>query len=113
MDDNYKRPLLIAIPTNDGINIFPKMLGMAKYFDIYSLTEENKFVFVERRRNPYEKTMQHLKTIDVYNIINDCEIIIAALIGKRGVERLEKRGMKLYFRKGNIQEAMEEILSKR
>lgn len=65
----------------------------------------------EKRPNPYEKTMQHLKTIDVYDLIRDCAVIISAHIGKKGITRLQERGMQLYFTKGNIQEALEEWLA--
>ncbi len=96
----------VAIPTNDGINVFPKMLGMAKYMFIYETENGNSFKLIEKRINPYEKTLQHLKTLDVYALIDDCPVIISAHIGKRGINRLEERGVKLYFLKGNIEEAL-------
>ncbi|MBN2482143.1 MAG: hypothetical protein JXB19_10405 [Bacteroidales bacterium] len=99
-------PLLIAVPTNDGKTVFTKMLGMAKYFLIYKTSDGRQFELVEKRFNPYENTMQHLKTFDVYYIIHDCEVIIAAYIGKKGIERLQSKGLKLFFKKGNIQEAL-------
>jgi predicted Fe-Mo cluster-binding NifX family protein len=105
-----KKGLLIAIPTNDGITIFPKMLGMARYFYIYSLTSDSKFTLVEKRLNPFETTMQHLKTLDVYTVINDCEVIIATLIGKKGIGRLQEKGIKLFFRKGNITMTLNSVL---
>jgi predicted Fe-Mo cluster-binding NifX family protein len=111
MKNNSDKPLLIAVPTNDDTTIFPKMLGMAKYFHIYSTTDGKHFTFVEKRVNPYEKTMQHLKTLDVYNVIPDCNIIIAALIGKKGIERLKERGVKLFFMKGEIDKALNNVLS--
>lgn len=105
------KPFLIAIPTNDGKTIFPKMLGMARYFYIYTLTDDNQFTLVEKRTNQYETIVQHLKTFDVYTIINDCEIIIVALIGKKGIGRLHGKGMKLLFKKGDIKEALSNLLS--
>jgi predicted Fe-Mo cluster-binding NifX family protein len=99
----------IAIPSNDGINIFTKMLGMAKYMYIYETENGDRFKLVEKRNNPYEKTMQHLKTLDVYNLIDDCSIILSAYIGEKGVKRLEKRGVKMFFSKGNIVEALNKI----
>jgi len=111
MDNNSNKPVLIAIPTNNGKTIFPKMLGMAKYFYIYTTNGGRQFTLVEKRPNPYETTMQHLKTLDVYTIINDCEIIIAALIGKKGTERLQGKGIKLFFKKGDIQEALNSVFS--
>jgi len=113
MTDNSNKPLLIAIPTNDGKTIFPKMLGMAKYFYIYTTTRTSsgQFELVEKRPNPYEITMQHLKTLDIYTIINDCGVIIAASIGKKGIERLQEKGIKLFFKKGDIQEALNSAFS--
>ena len=40
MDKNA--PVFIAVPTNDGRTIFPKMLGMAKYICIYSGSSKAK-----------------------------------------------------------------------
>lgn len=111
MADNLNMPVLIAIPTNDGQTIFPKMLGMAKYFFIYKTHDGRQFELVEKRYNSYESSMQHLKTLDVYTVINDCMVIISALIGKKGIERLQKKGIKLYFRKGDIQEALNSVFN--
>lgn len=101
----------IAIPTNDGKTIFPKMLGMAREINIYEIEEGKDFKLVEKRKNPYELTMQHLKTLDVYDLISDCEVIISAHIGKKGITRLEERGMELFFRRGDIKEAIEKWMS--
>ena len=99
----------IAIPTNDGINIFPKMLGMAKEMFIYEIENGDHFKLVEKRSNPFAKTTQHLKTLDVYDLLDDCSIVISTLIGKKGIARLQERGMKLIFRNGNIQEAVADV----
>ena len=100
----------IAIPTSDGINIFPRMLGMAKEMFIYEIENDVQFRLIEKRNNPYEDTMQHLKTLDVYEILRDCGIIISAKIGKKGIKRLQERGMKIIFKKGNIQQALDDII---
>jgi len=110
MDINKENSLRIAIPTNDGINIFPGMLGMAKEMFIYEIENGTQFRLVEKRTNPYESTMQHLKTLDVYEILQDCGIIISAKIGKKGIKRLQERRMKLFFRKGNILEALFNVI---
>lgn len=101
----------IAVPSNAGINIYNGMLGRAKYFYIYTAIKGNQFELVEKRANPYETTMQHLKTLDVYTIINDCEVIIAAFIGKKGIRRLQEKGIKLFFKKGNIQDVLNTIFN--
>jgi len=99
---------LIAVPTNDEINIFPKMLGMADKMFIYELNEGH-MELVEKRNNPYAKTQQHLKTLDVYDLLHDCVIIVSAYIGKKGIQRLEDRGVRLLYKKGNIQKALEDV----
>jgi hypothetical protein len=35
MPENSGKSLLIAIPTNEGITIFKKMVRISKYFNIY------------------------------------------------------------------------------
>jgi ubiquinone/menaquinone biosynthesis C-methylase UbiE/predicted Fe-Mo cluster-binding NifX family protein len=109
-DPTEKTHTLVAIPSNDGITIFPKMLGMAKYMYIYAIEKEGNFKFIEKRTNPYEKTLQHLKTLDVYELIDDCDIILSASIGKNGIERLKEKRMNLFFKKGNIQEALATLI---
>ena len=104
-----KNKIKIAIPTNDGENIFPKMLGRAKEFHIYEINEK-KFRFIEKRNNPYENTMQHLKTIDVYELISDCDIIISGRIGKKGIKRLKERDLKLFFRNGKIKDELKNLI---
>ena len=99
----------IVIPTDDGETIFSKMLGMAKYLYIYEIENRTTFRPIEKRKNPYAETMQHLKTLDVYELIQDCSVIISAHIGKKGITRLQERGMQLIFKKGKIEQALIEI----
>jgi len=107
------KSIKIAIPTNDGISIFPRMLGMTKEIFIYEIVDENTFRLIEKRMNPYERTMQHLKTLDVYDLISDCSVIISGYIGKKGITRLQERGMELFFTKGNIQDALKEWVARK
>ena len=110
MNMNQQERIRIAVPTNDEINIFPKMLGMAKYLFIYEIENRECFKLIERRNNHFAATMQHLKTLDVYDLINDCSIIISAHIGKKGITRLQEKGMRLFFEKGNIRKALIVVL---
>lgn len=112
MNDIIEKTVKVAIPTNDGVNIFPKMLGMAEEMFIYEIDEGGKSEFLEKRKNPYANTMQHLKTLDVYEIINDCEIVLSSHIGKKGVKRLEEKGIRLFFENGKIEEALANIIKK-
>ena len=107
-----KNSVRIAVPTNDGINIFPKMLGMAKEIFIYESENGTQFKLIEKRNNPFAETMQRLKTLDVYDLITDCSVIISMRIGKKGITRLQEKGMEIFFRKGNIQEAVADVSQK-
>ncbi|MCD6249299.1 MAG: hypothetical protein J7J98_03065 [candidate division Zixibacteria bacterium] len=84
---------------------------MAKYLFIYDIENGENFKLIEKRENPFADTMQHLKTLDVYELINDCSIIISAHIGRKGITRLQEREMKIFFKKGNIQEALIVVLN--
>ncbi len=102
-----KTSLKIAIPTNDRKTVFSGMLGRAEFFEIYELRVDYSVHFIECRENPYEQTLQKLKTLDVYKLIDDCSLIISTRIGKKGVERLLDRGMKLIYESGDIGEALQ------
>ncbi|MEN8154253.1 MAG: NifB/NifX family molybdenum-iron cluster-binding protein [Acidobacteriota bacterium] len=101
--------LKIAVPSNDGVTIFKGMLGRAEKFLIFEMRKGIGVNLLEIRDNPYAETLQHLKTLDVYSLIDDCKIILSASIGKKGIERLEKREVKLVFGKGNISDHINKI----
>jgi len=105
-----KAPVKIAVPTNDGENIFKGMLGRASNFYIYEINDKGDFRLLETRANPYEKTLQHLKTLDVYELIKDCSVVVAAKIGKNGIERLKERGVTLIIKEGHIVDNLEKLI---
>jgi len=113
LDDDKENRIRIAIPTNDGINVFQGMLGRANKMFIYEIKNGMQFRLIEKRNNSFADTMQHLKTLDVYELLRDCAIIISGNIGRKGIKRLQERGMKLLFKKGNIQEALTEVIKER
>jgi len=88
------------------------MLGRAQKFFIYESGDNGAVTFLEVRTNPYAAANQHLKTLDVYELLSDCPVIISARIGRKGVERLERRGVKLLFQSGKIKEALGEFQAK-
>lgn len=110
LEENKGDSVRIGIPTNDGINIFRGMLGRAKKIFIYEVKKGIQFRLIEKRSNPFADTMQHLKTLDVYELLRDCEIIISGSIGKKGIKRLQERRVKLFFKKGNMQEALNKVI---
>lgn len=98
----------VAVATDDGINVFEGMFGRAKYFYIYSFNG-NKFILFEKRENIYSNTFQHLKTFDVYSLVDDCNPIITGKIGKKGENRLEGLGVRIIKFKGKIEEILSEL----
>lgn len=48
--------------------------------------------------------------MDVYDVLRDCNVVISAFIGKRGTERLRLRSIKMFFARGNIEEALRNFL---
>jgi len=101
---------LLAAATADGENIFPGMFGRSPYFDIYSIQNDKEFKYIKRVTNIYAKTLQHLKTYDVYNEVSNCHALLAARIGKKGQERLEDLGINIFFKKGNTDRAIHAIV---
>ena len=115
--DIYQLPvnltnIRISIPTNDGISIFKGMLGQAEKFLIFDKSKDEDFQFIEERNNHHAASQQHLKTNDIYDILDDCEIILSVFIGKKGIDRLIKKGVTLIFRKGDITKNLNEINNK-
>ena len=104
-----REEILIAVPSADGEKIFHGMLGQAPYFYIYRIESNRNYRLLEKRENVYAKTLQHLKTLDVYEEIKDCAVIVSERIGRKGIERLKERGVELIFKKGNIEKAITEI----
>jgi len=76
---------------------------------IYETENGMTFKLIEKRNNPYAEKMQHLKTLDVYELIQDCAVTISAHIGKKGITRLQERGMQFIFKKGKIEQALIEV----
>lgn len=54
---------------------------------IYEIVNGNEFKLIEKRTNPYARTMQHFKTLDVYDLISDCSNIISGHIGKKRIKK--------------------------
>jgi len=95
----------IAVAVNDDEKtICPKMFGMAPKLAVYTYSPADGFRLLEVRPNPYEKTMQHQKTFDVYDLVHDCQALLSAHIGKRGIARLQDMGVRLFFAKGSVKD---------
>ncbi len=100
----------IAVAVNeDEQMIFPKMFGQAPKFAIYHFSPADGIQLQEIRPNIYEKTLQHQKTFDVYDLVHDCQAVLSARIGKRGLPRLQAMGVKLYFSQGAVQDCLQNI----
>lgn len=103
------RSRLLAVATDAaGETIYPKMFGQAPYFDLYRF-DKNGFHFVEKRRNIYQKTLQHEKTLDVYAEVSECQALLSKGIGKNGRRRLTDMGVKMFFEQGRVEDALKKI----
>lgn len=98
-----RKSFKVAVATDDGVNITEGMFGRAKYFYIYSF-DGNEFILLEKRENIYRDTFQHLKTFDVYSLVNDCNPIITGKIGKKGEARLKGIGVRIIKSSGKIED---------
>ncbi len=87
----------IAVATDDFETIPNKMLGRARFYAIYTWNENGVVRFVEKRPNPYEKTLQRGKTFDVLQVLSDCRVFISRHIGKRGIERIRNAGVDVFL----------------
>lgn len=100
---------LAAAVEDDGRTICPKMFGMAPGFAVYAFVPGEGFQFLEIRANPYQKTLQRGKTFDVYELVSDCQALLAGHIGKKGIPRLRDRGVQLFFGSGDVNTHLQEI----
>ena len=99
----------LAVATDEqGKEIFPKMFGQAPFFDLY-LLEDSRFQFLEKRKNIYQKTLQHEKTLDVYGEVPECQALLARRIGRQGQKRLREKGVRMFFEEGSVSAALEKI----
>jgi predicted Fe-Mo cluster-binding NifX family protein len=109
VEDKTEICKLAAAVEDDGRTIFPKMFGMAPAFAIYSFVLGKGFKFLEIRSNPYQKTLQRGKTFDVYELVNDCQALLAGRIGKKGIARLRDKGVRLFFGSGDVNTHLRKI----
>lgn len=101
----------LAVAADDsGTNIYPGMFGRAPQFAIFEI-ESGRAHFLEMRKNPYQNTLQHNKTWDVYQLVADCPALLAGRIGKKGQERLKRAGVRLFFAKGTIAAALNDLIA--
>lgn len=98
----------LAVSTEDGKTIYPKMFGQAPFFDIYKMDNGGNR-FMERRKNIYQETLQHLKTLDVYKEVDDCQALLSRGIGQKGQARLKDKGVRLFFDKEEILPVLNKI----
>ncbi len=98
----------VAVATDDGETVFPKMFGRASFFYVYRWGE-GVVEFEGKRRNIHRDNFQHLKTYDVYRLVEDCNTIITGNIGKKGEARLEALGVNIIKFKGKLNDALEKL----
>lgn len=104
------RERCLAVATDEqGKTVFPKMFGQAPFFDLY-LFKGGTFRFLEKRKNIFQKTLQHEKTLDVYDEVSECQALLARSIGRKGQQRLKDKGVRMFFATGEVEKAFEGII---
>lgn len=99
----------LAVASDDGLEVFPRMFGRAGYFFVYEVKNGSP-VFMEKRTNIHRDNFQHLKTYDVYRLVDDCNTIITGNIGKKGEARLSSLGVRIIKFKGKVEEALKNLI---
>ena len=103
-----RESFMVAVATDDGINVTTHMFGRAEYFYVYRI-QDRKIKLQEKRKNIYKDSFQHLKTFDVYSLVEDCSTIITGKIGKKGEKRLTDIGVDVIKYAGTIEDALNVI----
>ncbi|MEA3309008.1 MAG: NifB/NifX family molybdenum-iron cluster-binding protein [Chloroflexota bacterium] len=96
--------MAIAV-TENGAKVYQGMLGRAVAFLIFDLDMAWCIVGREWRTNIYQHTLQHDKTLDVADLLKDCQVLISWRIGPRGIPRLRARNLELIFTNSEDAEA--------
>lgn len=100
----------IAVASDGKGKIFKGMFGRAPVFDIFEINNQDHWKWLEVRENIYQNTMQHLKTLDVYELVNDCQALLSNKIGKKGQQRLADIGVKQFFAEGAIESELQKLI---
>ena len=93
------RKYRFAVALGEDGMVAKGMLGTAPRFGIFDWND-GEIEEVTVRPNPYEKTRQHLKTLDVAQYLSDASLLVASRIGPRGKERLRARGIRMVLSGG-------------
>ena len=88
----------IAFPTNDGITIFPHF-GRAEQFKVFTLSENQPTTF-EMRSNKEQCNHDHHGEHEhhqhkSFDVIKDCQLVIAGGMGQRAYDSLANLGIKV------------------
>ncbi len=87
----------IAVATDDFKTIPRKMLGRARFYAVFEWNSNGSVRLIEKRPNPYEKTLQRGKTFDVMDVLSDCGVFICRHVGKKGLERIQNAGIDIFL----------------
>jgi len=86
----------IAIGTNDKVNLSNKHFGMSKYFIIYDVDDNDNYIKIEERENPYsEDNHKHADTDEIMGVLSDCQVFIGKAMGKESQKRIKEEWNKI------------------
>lgn len=102
----------IAFPSSDGETISTHF-GSAPIYTVLTL-ENHKVIEIEHRQNKGASQHNHQivnRNHNKFDILQDCQILIAGGMGENAIKRLGKMGITVFLvKENNIQEAVELFL---
>lgn len=102
----------IAVGTNDQKTINPKHFGESRYYIIYEILN-GEITSKTIRPNPHQpEGPQHGKTKDIFNLLEDCQLIMGKAMGRKAMDILAAQNLDVIVSHiDEIQEAVEAYLA--
>ncbi|MDN5317136.1 MAG: hypothetical protein PWR08_1261 [Thermoanaerobacterium sp.] len=100
----------IAIGTDDKVNLCDKHFGMSRYFIIYDVDENDNYIRIEERENPYfGDNHRHAETDEIMKVLSDCQVFIGKAMGKESQKRIKEEWGKTSITARNVNTVGEAI----
>lgn len=100
----------IAVGTDDKVNLCDKHFGMSKYFAIYDINDNDNYIRIEERENPYfGDKHKHAETEEIMNVLSDCQVLIGKSMGKESQKKIKEEWGKTSITARNVNTVGEAI----
>lgn len=100
----------IAVGTDDKVNLCDKHFGMSRYFIIYNVDENDNYIRIEERENPYfGDKHKHAETEEIMNVLSDCQVLIGKSMGKESQKKIKEEWGKIPITAKNLDTVEEAV----